>query len=141
MSDNFAEIRDKLERVRVRRIDVAGALEKMRRDLRAAEHNREVAPEWAVAAAHQAIFSGCAALMAARGYRVRPNGHHKIAIQFARSELPEHSALFDQAELVRRTRHRTMAAHHYGDQRRGGKHAGARAHARGHSQGGGSQDT
>ncbi len=54
---------------------------------------------------HEAILSGCTALIAAHGYRPRANGHHYVALRFAQLALPEHRALLDRAEMLRRRRH------------------------------------
>jgi hypothetical protein len=108
MSNPYPELSAHVQNVLVSREDVERLLAKMEDDRKAADHNREDAPSWAVTIAHQVIYSGCAALMAAHGCRPRVNGHHKTAIQFAGLTLPEHSALFDDAEQVRRQRHAVM---------------------------------
>jgi hypothetical protein len=54
---------------------------------------------------HEAILTGCTALMAAHGYRTKANGHHYVTIRFAWLALPEHAALLDHAEILRRRRH------------------------------------
>ncbi|MGH2361968.1 MAG: hypothetical protein ACRDGM_15695 [bacterium] len=108
MSNPYPELDAHVQNVPVSREDVERLLAKMEDDRKAAEHNRRDAPGWAVTIAHQVIYSGCAALMAAYGCRPRVNGHHRTAIQFAKLTLPEHSAPFDDAEQVRRQRHAVM---------------------------------
>ena len=105
MSNLFAELEHRLERISPRRADVQRLLEKMEHDLATAEDIRERAPDWALKIAYQAVLDGCTALMAAHGYRARVNGHHYVTIRFAQLALPEHTALLDRAELLRRRRH------------------------------------
>jgi len=105
MSSPFAELEGKLERIPLNRSTVVRLLEKMDHDLDAAEFNREKAPDWVVKMAHQAVLGGCTALMAAHGYRPRVNGHHYVTVRFAQLALPQHKALLDRAEMLRRRRH------------------------------------
>jgi hypothetical protein len=105
MSNPFAEIERKLERIPARLADVERLLEKMEHDLATAEDIRERAPDWTLKIAHQAVLDGCTALVAAHGYRARVNGHHYVTIRFAQLTLPEHTALLDRAEMLRRRRH------------------------------------
>lgn len=104
----FADLLDDLDRIPVSRGTVQHLLGKMDRDLRAAERNRDEAPEWAIAIAHQAILNGCLAVMAAHGYRARINGHHRVAIEFTRRVLSDQDALLVQADRLRRQRHRAV---------------------------------
>ena len=108
MSNPFAELDRKLERIPARLADVERLLEKMEHDLATAEDIRERAPDWALKIAHQAVLDACTALMAAHGYRARVNGHHYVAIRFAQLALPEHTALLDRAEMLRRRRHEVI---------------------------------
>lgn len=101
----FAEIEDKLARVTVSHKDVQGLLEKTAHDMEVAEDNREKAPDWTLKIVYEAILSGCTALMAAHGYRAKVNGHHYVTIRFAQLALPDHTALLDRAEMLRRRRH------------------------------------
>lgn len=105
MSNLFAELEHGLERISTRRADVERLLEKMEHDLATAEDIRERAPDWALKIAYQTVLDACTALMAAHGYRARVNGHHYVTIRFAQLALPEHRALLDRAELLRRRRH------------------------------------
>lgn len=105
MSNPFAEIERKLERIPAGRAEVERLLEKMEHDLTTAVHIRARAPDWALKIAHQALLDGCTALMIAHGYRARVDGHHYVTIRFAQLVLPEHTALFDRAEMLRRRRH------------------------------------
>jgi len=105
MSILFAELEPKLQRVSVSRGDIKRLLQKMDHDLKIAEHNRGKAPDWALKIAHQAILDGCAALMAAYGYRTKANGHHFVTLRFAQLAMLEHAALLDRAEMLRRRRH------------------------------------
>src|SRR3990170_5166639 len=105
MSNLFAELERGLERMSMGRADVERLLEKMEHDLATAEDIRERAPDWALKIAYQAVLDACTALMAAHGYRARVNGHHYMTIRFAQLALPEHTALLDRAELLRRRRH------------------------------------
>lgn len=108
MSARFAELEADTERIPVNRVDVEALLTRMEHDLRTAEKIRADDPVWSLTIAHQAIYNGCVALMAAHGYRPRINGHHRTVIQFARLALPEHVALVRQADLLRRQRHRAV---------------------------------
>jgi hypothetical protein len=72
MSRRFAEIEDQLERVPTSQ-DVERTLAAMSHHLKVAERIRGDAPDWALTIAHQAIFSGCIALMGAHEYRPRVN--------------------------------------------------------------------
>lgn len=108
MSNPFPELEKDVESIRAGREDVERLLAKMEHDLQHAERSRKDAPDWAIAAAHQAVFDGCVALMAAHGCRPRVNGHHVIALRFARLALPAHAALIRRAERLRRQRHRAM---------------------------------
>ncbi len=108
MSDRFAELEPNLDRITANLADVEALLARMEKDLRTAEKLRDDDPAWALTIAHQAIYNGCVALMAAHGYRPRINGHHRTAIQFARLALPGQAALLRQADLVRRERHRAV---------------------------------
>ncbi len=108
MSNPFPELEPYVEAVNFTREDVERLLVKMEHDLRTAERNRGDAPDWAIAAAHQAIFDGCAALMATYGCRPLVNGHHVTALRFARLALPAHTTLLRRAERLRRQRHQAM---------------------------------
>lgn len=57
MSAPLADLQDSLDRIPVSRGTVQHLLNKMDRDLRVAERNRDDAPEWAIAIAHQAILN------------------------------------------------------------------------------------
>ncbi len=108
MNRRFAELKDQLQQVPVSRVDVEEQLQKMRHDLEAAEKIREDTPDWALRAAHEAILAGCTALVRAHGYRVKVKaqmGHHYTSIRFAQLALSDHTALFDQADMIRRRRH------------------------------------
>lgn len=105
MSNSFAEFEDRLQRVQASRDDVGQLLGKMEHDLKVAEYNRDRSSDWALKIAHEAILTGCAALMNAHGYRAKVNGHHYVTIRFAQLALPQHTALFDRAEMLRRRRH------------------------------------
>jgi hypothetical protein len=105
MSNPFVELERKLEKVPVSRTEIERLLEKMEHDQDAAEYNRQKAPDWALKIAHEAILSGCTALMAAHGYRPKVNGHHYVTLRFAHLALPGHKAIFDRAEMLRRRRH------------------------------------
>ncbi len=93
MSNPFAELERQLERIPIRRSEIERLLEKMDHDLEAAEYNRKKMPDWAVKMAHEAILSGCTALMAAYGYRSKVNGHHYVTLRFAQLALPAHKAM------------------------------------------------
>ncbi len=108
MSNHFAELEADLDRIPVSRVDVEALLARMEQDLRTAEKLFDDDPSWTLTIAHQAIYNGCTALMAAQGYRPRVNGHHRTAIRFARLALPKHAALLRQADLLRRERHRAV---------------------------------
>lgn len=108
MNARFAELEPDLEPIPATRADVEALLARMEQDLRTAEKIRADDLTWSLTIAHQGIYNGCAALMAAHGYRPRINGHHRTAIQFARLVLPEHVALLRQADLLRRQRHRAV---------------------------------
>ncbi|MGH2376571.1 MAG: HEPN domain-containing protein [bacterium] len=108
MSDRFAELEPQLDRIAAKPADVEALLARMEKDLRTAEKLRNDDPAWALTIAHQSIYNGCIALMAAHGYRPRINGHHRTAIQFARLALPGQAALLRQADLLRRERHRAV---------------------------------
>jgi len=105
MSNPFAELEHQLERIPIRRLEIERLLEKMDHDLDAAEYNLNKMPDWAVKMAHEAILSGCTALMAAYGYRSKVNGHHYVTLRFAQLALPAHKAMLDHAERLRRLRH------------------------------------
>ena len=113
MSNPFAELEHKLDRIRPSRADVARLLEKMDHDLGAAEYNRNQAPDWALKMAHEAILSGCTALMAAHGYRAKVNGHHFVTLRFAQLALPQQTALLAGAEMLRRRRHQVTYGTNY----------------------------
>lgn len=108
MSNPFPELEKEVEAVHIGREDIERLLAKMEHDLQHAGRSRKDAPDWAITAAHQAIFDGCVALMATYGCRPRVNGHHVIALRFARLALPAHAALIRRAERLRRQRHRAM---------------------------------
>lgn len=108
MSTIFREIEGQLDQIPVSRETVEAFLARMEQDLRTSEKLRKEDPAWALAIAHQAIHNGCAALMAAHGYRARVDGHHWTAIRSARLALPKHAALLRRAEHLRRMRHRTV---------------------------------
>src|SRR5207248_671570 len=101
----FAELERSLDRIPLRRPEIERLLEKMEHDLDAAEYNLKKMPDWAVKMAHEAILSGCTALMAAYGYRSKVNGHHFVTLRFAQLALPAHKAMLDHAERLRRLRH------------------------------------
>lgn len=104
MNTLFAEILDKIEQIPVRRGDVRRLLRKMEHDLKAAEE--ETAADWIVKKVYEAILTGCAALMAARGYRTKSGSwHHYATIRFAQLALPVHANLLDRGEMLRRRRH------------------------------------
>lgn len=105
MYSPFVELEHKLEQVPVSRDDVERLLKKMDHDLDAAEYNREKAPDWVLKMASEAILSDSTALMAARGYHAKVNGHHYMTIRFAQLALPQYTALLDRAEMLRRRRH------------------------------------
>lgn len=108
MSNPYPALEPHVEAVPISRGDVERMLQKMEHDLRTAARNRNEAPDWCLTIAHQAIYGGCVALMGANGCRPRVNGHHKTALRFAGLALPQHRALIDEAETVRRQRHRAM---------------------------------
>lgn len=108
MRDRFAELEPSLDRIAANRADVDALLARTEKDLRTAEKLRDDDPAWALTIAHQAIYNGCVALMAAHGYRPRVNGHHRTAIQFARLALRGQAALLRQADFLRRERHRAV---------------------------------
>jgi len=113
MSNPFAELEHQLERIPIRRLEIERLLEKMDHDLDAAEYNLNKMPDWAVKMAHEAILSGCTALMIAYGYRSKVNGHHYVTIRFAQLALPAHKAMFDHAERLRRLRHQVTYGTEY----------------------------
>lgn len=109
----FAQIEDKLTQVTVSHKDVQGQLEKAAHDMEAAQDNREKAPDWTLKMVYEALLGACTALMTAHGYRAKVNGHHYVTIRFAQLALPDHTALFDRAELLRRRRHRVTYGSSY----------------------------
>ena len=108
MSERFDGFDESTERISASEGDVGRILARMRHDLETAEKLSTEAPDWSLAAAHQAIYGACVALMAAHGYRPKVNGHHKTAIAFARVVLGDQKELLDQADMIRRRRHRLM---------------------------------
>jgi uncharacterized protein (UPF0332 family) len=79
------------------------------RDLNAAAHNLDGAPDWAYTMAYNAILQVSRALMLYSGYRPRGSDQHATVVEFVKEALgaahENQTYLFDQ---MRRKRHRVI---------------------------------
>lgn len=79
------------------------------RDLRVADANLAIDPDWAYTMAYNAVLQASRAFMFSQGYRPREAEGHATVVRFMREAMgTEHAARVDQLDQMRRKRHRTL---------------------------------